>query len=82
MAVVESALSVVASWVVASYCIPHVAAAALVVVASVDSIYCFLSVVYGVVVTMFVQNPLALSCDFLLGSRPSFLSCSVGVVHA
>ena len=64
---------VVASWVVASCFIPSVAAVALVVV-SVDSIYCLLSVVSGVVLPLVVQHPLDLSYDFLWGYRPS---CSV-----
>ena len=81
------ASSVVASWVAASCCIPSVAAAALVVVASVDSIYCLLSVVSGVVVPLVVQHPSDLSCGFLWGSRPSCsvllcwrCACLIGVV--
>ena len=74
VAVSESSVvasSVVASWVAASCCIPSVAASEMVVVASVDSIYCLRCVVSGVVVPLVVQHPLALSCGFLCGSCPS-----------
>ena len=66
----EVASSVVAPWVVSSCCIPSVAAVAL-VVASMDSTFCLLSVVSGVVLPLVVQHPLALSYGFLWGSRPS-----------
>ena len=68
--VAESTLSVGASSVVASCCIPSMAAAALVVVASVDFIYCLLSAVSGVVVPLVVQHPLDLSYCFLFGFPP------------
>ena len=47
--------SVVASWVVVSCCIPSVADVVLVVV-SVNSIYCLISVVSGVVLPLVVQQ--------------------------
>ena len=75
--VVESASyvvvsSVFTSWVAVSCCIPSVAADALVVVASVDSIYSLLSVVSGVVVPLVVQHPSDLPCVFLRVYSPSY----------
>ena len=75
MDVAESASSVVssyvvASWVFASCFIPSVAYSALVVVASMDSIYCLLFVVSDMVVPLAFQHPLDLSYGFLWGSRP------------
>ena len=75
-------VAVVESWVAASCCIQSVANAALVVVASVDSIYCLLSMVYGVVVPLVVQHPSALSCIYFGVPTHHVFSCCVGVVHA
>ena len=71
---------VVSSWVSASCCIPSVADFAL-VVASVDSIYCFLSVVPGVVLPLVVQHPLALAYGSFEVPTHHVFSCCVDIVH-